>query len=293
MATHYWNVWRFWPKLFLSLLFVFEPLFFWSLHFFNLFLPLSLTILLFSYNLLSFGLFFSFIFDCGNHFLAAESQRSQVFFLSIVFDVMSLVDLLQKRDFFLLELLELLFPLLCLHFQLHLVFLTSWINWIKLLFPVVNVSLLGFLRLDGYISLPLSLLFLHRSFTILEDRAVLLWQAFELPGLVEFNKVDGFEYVVHLLFVNLSVGMVAFPELLDVLWNGCNVFVFLANAIPTSEVILLISTFFRIMSSVMLLCLEIESFSFCSWLRSRLTRLRIRSRSFLTCLNSTGLIPAS
>jgi len=174
-----------------------------------------------------------------------------------------------------------------------LVFLTSWVDRVEFLLPIVNVSLLSFLGLHCQISLPFSLLFLHGSLAFLEGCSVLLGETFELPSFIKFYQINSLKDVVHFLLVYLSIGVVPFFELLDILRYGCDVFIFLVKAIPTIEVILLIYTFLRIISSVILLCLEMESFSFCNWFLRRPTLLRMTSRSFWICLNSSRLIAAS
>lgn len=84
MTAHDGYMGGFRPKLLLSFLFISEPFFFGALHFLNFFLPLSLTVLLFSNNPLSFGLLVSLIFDSCDHFPIAESQSSKVLFFGIV-----------------------------------------------------------------------------------------------------------------------------------------------------------------------------------------------------------------
>ena len=65
--------------------------------------------------------------------------------------------------------------------------------------------------------MSLALFVFEGAFAVLEEGFVLLGDAFHLSGLVEFDEVDRFEDAVHLLFVHLAVGVVAFALLFDLL----------------------------------------------------------------------------
>lgn len=167
--------------------------------------------------------------------------------------------------------------------------LACWVDRVEFIFPILKIALLSVFRLDHHVSTSFSLFCSQRLLSLLYNRFILLWKAFHLARLIELNEIDCLKNVIHLLFVDLTERVISLSQLRDFLVDVTSVTIPLISASPTSADNLLISTFRRTISSVMLLCFLMDSFSFSSWLLRRWTLFLIMWRFSCTSLSSLRL----
>ena len=84
--------------------------------------------------------------------------------------------------------------------------------------------------------------------------------------------------------MGFAIGIISISQMWYLWLYGRGIFVFLDRSTLTKEFILLISTFFLTISSVILLCFFIASFSFCNCCRNIWTLFLMTWTSSCTCL---------